>query len=147
MSDDVRGDRKRAKARRTIRGELSESQRKSPRQLGCTWKEHVEGGHHAPFRAHRPGDQERSVALCDEMLLQQQKQYAGEVVAVQMAEEDCIDAPRVDGKAAHCDERGGTAVEQAGAAFGSDHEATLKPASAPERIATSENPNSHPVHS
>ncbi len=47
------------------------------------------------------------------MLFQQQERQAGEVVAVQVTEEDRIDARRIDATAAHRDERGRAAVEQA----------------------------------
>jgi hypothetical protein len=80
------------------------------------------------------------------MLLQQQERQAGEVIAVQVAEEDDIDARGIDGKAAHRDQRRRAAVEQAGGRPAGDQEAALKPTPAPERIATSENPNSHLVH-
>jgi hypothetical protein len=39
------------------------------------------------------------------MLFQQQERQAGEVIAVQMAEEDRIDARGIDGMAAHRDQR------------------------------------------
>ena len=57
------------------------------------------------------------------MLFQQQERQAGEVIAVQMAEEDRIDARGIDGMAAHRDQRRRAAVEQARPCF---QEMTMK---------------------
>ncbi len=81
-----------------------------------------------------------------ELPIENEERKPPEVIPVEVGDEDCIYLVGVDSRSLERDERRGTAVDEAGVAIRFSQDASLQATAATERVARSQESNSHACH-
>ena len=95
---------------------------------------HLRQPHLDPFR---PGDDQRPAAA-RELRVEQQERQSGEMIAVEMRDQDQIDIVARDAEPLQCRQRRGAAIDQEIDVFAADMKAGVVPAAGPERVAAAD---------
>lgn len=122
---------------------LLDPELEAPRLGGRPWKQTFHGGGQALFRRSRSGDEQRLVALADVIGVQKEERQTAEMVAVQVRQQNAVDAVGIDAESIDGNHRRRAAVDQKPSVRGSDHETGIEPPAGPERVAATEKPHFH----
>src|SRR3954470_9128975 len=123
--------------------DLHDLERKPPLIGGSLRKEHFHRCFEPRARRGRAGDQQRTRALLQELLVDQQEPQAAEMITMQVRQDYGVDAAELEAATLERHWRGGTAIEHQGRLAGLYPEAGIEPPSGAEGIAGANNRQSH----
>ena len=94
-------------------------------------------------QARRPGDGQRFRSLRNELRVEHKKRNAGEMVAMEMREQDELDGIAVDAALLERHQRGGAAIDQGIGVRAVEMEAGIEPSAGPEGVARADELQPH----
>src|SRR3954468_1430933 len=122
---------------------LGDLEGKAPLVVGRAGEENLEGGAQALRRSDRPENGERLVSPAVELRVEEEEGQAAEMVSVQVAEDDAVEAVRIEPHALQGDERGRAEIERHRRGPRLEPEARVRPAPRAEGVTATDDGQSH----